>query len=790
MSVLALSENATKVISKRYLLKHPESGATIEDASGMFHRVADYIAEAESVLVRERGGSDTEAFDKHKHYAEVFYELLTSLKFLPNTPCLVNAGKRQKDSGLSACFVLPIEDDLDKIYTTLKDAAIIMKSGGGVGYSFSSLRPRGDRVGTTGGVAGGPVSFMKLFHNSAQGVVQGGVRPGAQMGILHCEHPDIFEFISCKEQDGSLSSFNISVAITDAFMRAVENDGTHPLINPRTKEVVKTIKARELWEKIVDFAHRTGDPGLFFVDEANKYNPTPTIGSYEATNPCGEVVLLPGEPCNLGSIVLSKFIKHFNTEMFMVTNIEDAQKCIDWDALKEVTVLATRFLDNIITMNAYPVDLVREMATGNRKIGLGVMGWADLLTRLGISYGSELACDLAESVMGFIKDWSYQCSFDLAEERGCFPNWAGSELAKDTQVWGKRSFARNSTKLTIAPTGSISIIADCSSGIEPHFALAYTRKAIQGEHGLSETLYYFNDDLQRYLVNIFNAQELREIGRELSEVGTLQRLSPKWTDRIYKTNPALFDIFKTAYDCSAEEHVRTQAAFQRHVDSSISKTINLPKSATHKDIEEAYMLAHRLGCKGITVYRDGSRSGQVLSTGESAKAADAKLAPPVVAGPRQRPHSMRGTTRFIPTGCGDMVVTVNFDEHGVAEVITKGGKSGGCMSAQLEAIGRLTSLALRSGVPKEKVISQLSGIQCHLPVFYPQGPAGHNKITSCGDAIAVGLIEAIAEMEGVIVEEKKHTGHQGSCPSCGGPVKSDSGCISCVSPACGWSKCG
>lgn len=772
----SFSQNALTIIEKRYLLRDPETGLPLEDAEGMLRRVANYIAEAE--LPEDR-----------VEMARLFYNMMASLEFLPNTPCLVNAGKGLKDSGLSACFVLPIEDDLDKIYKTLADAATVIKSGGGVGYSFSKLRPSGDRVATTGGVAGGPVAFMKLFHNSAQSVKQGGVRPAAQMAILRVDHPDILEFISSKEKDKALNTFNISVGITSDFMKAVALDNDFELVNPRTRTVHSVVKAREIWASIIDFAWRTGDPGLFFLDTANKQNPTPEFGPYEATNPCGEVVLLPGEPCNLGSLVLTKFLRpDYEKYLSGLEDLAGFNDVIDYGRLEAAAALATRFLDDVITMNAYPVELVKEMALGNRKIGLGVMGWADLLIKLRVPYGSKIAEALAMSMMRAIKNSSYDESERLAYTRGDFPNWAKSELAKDTAVWGPARHQRNSTKLTIAPTGSISILADCSSGIEPHFALAYTRKAINN----TQTLHFFNEDLKPWLEKLFDEDELTEIAAELSQVGSLSRLSQHWVEKIRKERPELFGIFSVSYDIPAADHIKTQAAFQIYVDSSISKTINMPKSATREDIARAYEMAWTLGCKGITVYRDGCRSDQVLAIGES-RAADDKTSvveKPIMVGPRPRQHAMRGSTRMIPTGCGPLVVTINEDEQGIAEVIVKGGKSGGCIAAQVEAIGRLASLCMRSGVPKEKVISQLGGITCHLPTFYPEQPQGRNRVLSCADAISVALVEAVYESEHKVIEVKKSSmGHQGSCPECQGQVVNDSGCVKCISPSCGWSKC-
>lgn len=775
-----MSQNALTILDKRYLLRDPETGALLEDAEGMFKRVAKYIASAE-----------TTEYDKEQ-FTSRFEDMLMKRDFLPNTPCLVNAGKGFDDSGLSACFVLPIEDSMDSIYQTLKDAATVFKSGGGCGYSFSRLRPKGDRVKTTGGVAGGPVSFMRLFHTMAQTVMQGSVRPGAQMAILRCDHPDIEEFIQCKAVDGELSTFNISVAITDKFMELVKVGGDWDLINPRDGEVTKTIKASDLWVLIVRMAHQTGDPGLFFIDEANRHNPTPGLGDYESTNPCGEVVLLPGEPCNLGSINLAHFVLQPSTDGY-----DNYLECIDIERLMETVHLAVRFLDNVITVNAYPVPLIKKMAEGNRKIGLGVMGWADMLVMLGVEYGSPTAVQLAEDVMKIIHDEAYEESNSLAISRGNFPNFGDSLYQTSGSGFdGHCIRQRNSTKLTIAPTGSISNIADCSSGIEPYFALAYERTSFQELDGVGGTkLIYFNPLLDDYLTNTvgFTPDQKQEFGADLRKAGSLKNVDGKWQKWI---TPHMMYLFATANDLSPEAHVRMQAAFQKWTDSSISKTINMANDATFEDVDKAYKLAYELKCKGITVYRDGSKRGQVLKVSKD-EILPVEINGKVInqhqlskIGPRPRQHAMHGTTRMIPTGCGPLVVTINSDEHGIAEVITKGGKSGGCVSAQTEAIGRLASLCMRSGVPKEKVISQLGGIQCHLPVFYPGQPQGHQRVTSCADAIATAMIEAVYELEHVVVPLKKEVmGLQGSCPDCGGVVSHESGCIKCISPECGWSKC-
>ena len=774
-----LTKNAMTVLENRYLHK---DGDIMETPDGMFRRVANHVASAE------------EEVSERVFWSDRFFHMMGNLEFLPNTPCLVNAGKNREDSGLSACYVLPIEDSMDSIYTTLKDAATIIKSGGGVGYDFSKIRSKGSVVGGTGNTAGGPVSFMSLFHESNSKLKQGAVRPGAQMGILRCDHPDIMEFILCKQEDGVLASFNISVGITDAFMHAVEKDEGWKLVDPNTEKVTTIIPAKVVWQAIVAAAHKTGDPGLFFLDQANKFNPTPKLGSYEATNPCGEVVLLPGEPCNLGSIVLTNHMR----ELGPICSGAPLRDHIDWDKLGETVHTAVRFLDDVITVNAYPVPLVKQMASGNRKIGLGIMAWADLLVKLGMSYGGRESLDLAGEIMGFIKEKAYDYSEKLAHERGVFPNWSDSLLAQDTDIWGPARKQRNSTKLTIAPTGSICNIASCSSGLEPHFALAFERKALYGE----ESLYYFNDDLADVLERIFDSEEKPLVAKELQECGTLRKLSQKWQDRIRRNNPNLFEIFKTAHDIEPEDHLLMQEAFQQYVDSSISKTINLPTDATISQVAAIYLTAWTLELKGVTTYRDKSRVNQPLSIGgDKAKSEDLNDVEKQIVtadvgvdegkiGPRPRAHALRGTTRMIPTGCGPLPVTVNFDEHGLAEVIVKGAKSGGCVAAQVEGLGRLASLALRSGVKKEKIVSQLSGISCHIPTFYPDQPQGHNRITSCADAIAVAVVEAVAEEEGANISSKpKYLGHQGSCPDCSGRVKNESGCVSCLDPGCGWSKC-
>lgn len=687
----SLSTNALIVLEKRYLRKD-ESGNIIESPEDMFKRVAKAIAEVDKIY-----GEDTEnAYCK-------FYEIMARLEFLPNSPTLMNAGTSFQQ--LSACFVLPIEDSMESIFETLKYAALIHKTGGGTGFSFSNLRPSNDVVKTTSGVSSGPISFMKVYNAATEAIKQGGRRRGANMGILRVDHPDIIDFIKCKEKEGELVNFNISVAITDDFMKKLQNNEEYELINPRTKQVIKKLKAKEVFDLIVEHAWLNGEPGIIFIDVVNKYNPTPEVGMIESTNPCGEQPLLPYESCNLGSINLGKMVVH------------RGDVCeIDWERLKYVTETAVHFLDNVIDTNHYPIDKIKEMTLANRKIGLGVMGWADMLFQLKISYNSKEALNLAEKVMGFIKKVAVETSEKIAEKRGPFPNFERS-------IYKNMKHRRNATLTTIAPTGSIGIIANASTGIEPVFALAFVRKNILGGEELFEINPYFKQAL------IEEGLYSKDLIEEVVQKGSLKDI---------KGIPESFKrIFLTALDIPSEMHVRMQAAFQKYVDNAVSKTINLPNSATKEDVEKIYLLAYKLGCKGITVYREGSRNVQVLNI-------QTKKEEKVKSEPRTRPKVVLGRTIKMVTGCGNMYVTINEDEFGPCELFTSLGKSGGCTSSQSEAIGRLISLALRSGVKPEKVIEQLKGIRCPSPVIY-QG----ESIFSCADALAKALE--------IYIQEKKCT---------------------------------
>ncbi len=570
---LKLPLNAIIVLERRYLSKD-EKGKVIESTSKMFRRIAKSLAEVE----KQYGKSNTEI----SKYENEFYRMMTNFEFLPNSPTLMNAGTMFRQ--LSACFVLPVEDSIEGIFDTLKAAAIIHKTGGGTGFSFSQLRPRGDVVRTTGGIASGAISFAKIYDAATEVMKQGGRRRGANMGILRVDHPEIMDFIVAKEKEGILRNFNISVTITDKFMKAVEKDGDFELINPRNGDAVKTLKARAIWNLIIMMAWKNGEPGVVFIDTINSHNPTPHMGQMESTNPCGEQPLLPYESCNLGSIDVSKFVTD-NGKM-------------DWDKLKKTVRLAVRFLDNVVDANVYTLPEIEKITKGNRKIGLGVMGFADMLIKMGIKYDTEEGLQTAEKLMKFINDEGKKMSMELGEEKGNFPNFKGS-------IWEKQlKTLRNATVTTIAPTGTISIIAGCSQGIEPLFAIAYVREVAES--------------LGRSLVEVNSLFENIALKEEFYSEELMKEVSKKTSIQDVKEVPKqIRKLFVTAHDISAEWHVRMQAAFQKYTDNAVSKTINFPNWATPYDIEKAYLLAYKLGCKGITVYRHGSREVQVLRPIES-----------------------------------------------------------------------------------------------------------------------------------------------------------------------------
>ncbi|MEE8193879.1 MAG: vitamin B12-dependent ribonucleotide reductase [Dehalococcoidales bacterium] len=740
-SGISLTENALRVLERRYLGKDRQ-GKVIETPEEMFRRVARTIASAELIY---DPGADL------KGWQDRFYRLMAGLEFLPNSPTLMNAGRELGQ--LSACFVLPIEDSMESIFETVKNTALIHKSGGGTGFSFSRLRPERDRVGSTGGVASGPVSFMRTFDVATDVIKQGGTRRGANMAILNVDHPDIMEFITAKEDLVSLTNFNISVAVTTEFMEAVRAGAEYSLINPRTKEEARKLNAKEVFDKIVALAWKTGDPGIVFIDRINEDNPVPHLGSIESTNPCGEQPLLPYESCNLGSINLAKMLRDNN-----------GAAEIDYAKLAETVKLAVRFLDNVIDVNRFPLPEIDEMTKKTRKIGLGVMGFADMLLKLGIPYDSEEALKLAEGVMAHISREATETSVELAQARGVFPAFSGSKYDK---AGGPR--VRNTSRTTIAPTGTLSMIAGCSGGIEPLFALSYVRNILDGTR-LVEVNPYFKETARQ---GGFYSEELMQQladGAHLSDMDGVPQKSQR--------------LFVTAHEIDAEWHVRMQAAFQKSTDNAVSKTVNFPREATREDVAKVYMMAYEQGLKGITIYRDGSREGQVLTTGKEKKPEATGLAP------RRRAKVTSGVTERVTTGCGYIYVTVNSDERGICEVFSHLGKTGGCAAAQLEANCRLISLALRSGIGVEAVAKQLRGIRCPS-IAWEEG----KSILSCADAIASVLEKHVSGDKGgnsnsgakAIQDYGLVKNIAGQCPECSSLLVYQEGCFLC--PGCGYTKC-
>lgn len=746
LTALPLTPNALRVLEKRYLKKDREGNVT-ETPEDMFRRVARYIASAELLYTPLSSLSV-------KVWEEEFYQMMANLEFLPNSPTLMNAGRELGQ--LSACFVLPIEDSMESIFETVKYTALIHKSGGGTGFSFSRLRPEKDKVGSTGGVASGPVSFMRVFDMATEVIKQGGTRRGANMGILNIDHPDIMAFITSKEDSKELNNFNISVAVTSEFMEAAKEGREYELKNPRNGETYGTLKAREVFNKIVKMAWKTGDPGIIFIDRINRDNPTPKLGRIESTNPCGEQPLLPYESCNLGSINLLKMIK-----------INNGTPEIDYECLARTAKLAVRFLDNVIDVNKFPLPQIEEKTRALRKIGLGIMGFADMLVDLGIPYDSPEALTTGQKIMQFIDQNALEASMELAQQRGEFPAFKDSIYAS----MGLR--VRNATRTTIAPTGTLSIIASCSSGIEPLFALAYTRTILDGEkfievnprfEELAKAGGFYSRELMERLAGGDSLKECKEVPEKIK------------------------NIFVTAHDISPEYHVLMQSAFQKHTNNAVSKTVNFPHDAAEEDVAKVYMLAYQEGLKGITIYRDRSKENQVLSTTSSTVTVDAASATSTTLTPRKRPKVTKGVTEKASTSCGTMYITVNSDEQGLCEVFSSLGKAGGCASAQLEAISRLISLALRSGVSPDSVLKQLRGIRCPS-IAWEDGHA----ILSCADAIGGVLEKFISDKDGSPVEEKQtYTGGKvsnlvGQCPDCGSILVFQEGCHKCTN--CGFTRC-
>lgn len=836
-----LSENARIVLAKRYL-KKDEAGKPVEEAETMFWRIARTVAEVD----REYGASERAV----EEVARSFYDLMAQGSFEPNSPTLMNAGRPLGQ--LSACFVLPVEDSLSNggsgIYDTLRAMALVHQSGGGTGFSFSRLRPEGDTVRSTMGVASGPVSFMSLYDASTEVVKQGGTRRGANMGILRVDHPDIRRFVRCKNDTSQITNFNISVAVTDAFMEAVAEGAEYDLITPRTGEVKGRENAREVFDSIVEGAWKTGEPGVFFVDRANEHNPVPRLGAYEATNPCGEQPLLPYDVCNLGSVNVGAFAKGSGPEAL---RFEDPMDGIDWEGLRHVVHLSVHFLDNVIDANRYPLDEIDALAKKIRRVGLGIMGWADLLVRLGVRYDSEEGVEAGRKVMAFVEEETRRASERLAEIRGVFPAWEESIWGPDETcaraASGERvrpcRRLRNCNLTTVAPTGTISIIAGCSGGIEPLFAVAFMRN--QAGSTMPD-------------VNLEFVARARREG--WYDDALMERIAEEGHIHFDEVPEDAQEIFRTSHDISPEWHVRMQAAFQEHVDSAISKTTNFAHEATREDVRKIYDLAFELGCKGVTVYRDGSRPMQVLSTGKTGRNEAGKGAGEVgaeavealrqdladareeahrariqldeahrqledrdrkAAAARQkrtRPQMLRGRTTKMKSPLGDLYVTINEDDAGRPfEVFCTLGKAGGAAMADSEAMGRLASLALRSGVPITAVRDQLRGISCDRSVGF-----GPHKVLSAPDAVAQAIDHYLAEKVGVqeelplgapavvadVVGESgpsaissslavagagAYVDHAdaalGSCPACGASqLAYEEGCRKCY--VCGFSECG
>ena len=832
---VSLSPNAITVLEKRYLVKD-EAGKPTEGPEGLFWRVARTIAEADRAYGASEGAVE--------EVAEAFYGLMANRLFMPNSPTLMNAGRPLGQ--LSACFVLPVDDALSNgrsgIYDTLRAMALVHQSGGGTGFSFSRLRPKNDIVRSTMGVASGPVSFMSLFDASTDVVKQGGTRRGANMGILRVDHPDIMEFITCKDDITKVTNFNISVAVTDAFMAAVEADTEYDLLHPKTRAVTGRLKARDVWGRIIHGAWKTGEPGVFFIDRANYYNPVPHLGAYEATNPCGEQPLLPYDVCNLGSINLGAFVQ---------------DGAIDWGHLRRVVHLTTHFLENVIDANQYPLPEITDLAQRIRRIGLGVMGLADLFIKLGVPYDSDQAVELGRQVQRFVDEEAKVESERLAAVRKPFPEWEQSIWGPDETCargpQGERirpmKRLRNCNVTTVAPTGTISIIAGCSSGIEPLFAVAFMRN--QAGVLMPDVNEDFLEIAKR---EGWYSEDLMKRIAESGHIG-FPEVPEKWQR-----------VFVTANHIKPEWHIRMQAAFQEYNDSAISKTCNFAHDASEAYVEEIYRLAYSLNCKGVTVYRDGSRDMQVLSTGSTARKvqeqaassgkaeARADLATSVVAGgeasraaeadlrgelaeaqselgrlrrivhdleaenlnrrqKRSRPEMLRGTTRRIDTPLGTLYVNITEDDKGQPfEVFMSLGKAGGALMADVEAIGRLISLALRSGIPMKEIHRQLRGISSDRVIGL-----GANKVLSVPDAVGIAIERWMQEKQGVQQELLPGTGTtgehpmapvvqavtqgqeqmifggmqqtlSGACPDCGSQLEYAEGCVKCH--VCGFSECG
>ena len=732
-----ISDNAQTVLERRYL-KKDATGRLLETPGQLFRRVAHHVALAEKKYA---------GVDRVDEMEERFYRMMTEFRFLPNSPTLMNAGRRLGQ--LAACFVLPVEDSMEGIFDSLKNAAMIHKSGGGTGFSFSRLRPKNSRVGTTGGVASGPVSFMKIFNTATEQVKQGGTRRGANMAILRVDHPDILEFIRCKKQHHELNNFNISVGVTDVFMEAVRENRAYDLIDPRTGKATSSLHAADVYKELLEHAWESGDPGVIFLDRINRDNPTPELGEIESTNPCGEQPLLPLEACNLGSINLAKFVKE-----------HDGRPCVDYDGLRETIALAIHFLDNVIDVSRYPLDEIQRRVLGNRKVGLGVMGFADMLFRMGIAYNSEPALELAEEVMSFFQEESRAASRRLAESRGVFENFEKS-VFRDMED----ARFRNATTTTIAPTGTLSIIAGCSSGIEPLFALSFIRHVMDNDELLEVNPLFERVARERGFFS-------RALMDEIAAAGSVQEIDGVPED--------VKQVFVTAHDVTPDWHIRMQAAFQKYTDNAVSKTVNLPGDCSVEDVRKVYDLAFELGCKGVTIYRDGSKENQVLLYHPPEPASGNEAIPDI----QDRPETLEGFTTKMVTGMGNLYVTVTEMNGKPFEVFATIGKSGRSTTAKTEAIGRLVSLAFRSGVSVETVVEQLRGIGGEHPVFQKDG-----LVLSIPDAISRILEKRYLRGEGNRAPGKPVKSLLGeTCPECGQTISFEEGCMTCH--FCGFSRCG
>lgn len=812
-----MSENAKYIAETRYAMKD-EKGARKESVKDILWRVALNIAKGDDSFQSPRNNNQETNNNQTINQAKIFYSLLAEQKFFPNTPCLVNAGKEKQQ--LSACFVLPIEDSMDSILETMSNMAKIHKSGGGTGFSFSKLRPSGDYIQSSGGTTVGPVSFLQAYNDVTSQIKQGGVRRGANMGMLSIDHPDVLRFAVAKLDEFSLTNFNLSLAVTNAFMDRIEidkafvTDGDFPeeiiekirvaeanrdvderlsqieqeikklyewalaiesgegyeLINPRDGKVVKKLNAHKVFNLITRLAWQYGDPGLVFIDRMNEVssNPVPKLGRIEATNPCGEQPLLPYDACNLGSINLSRFV------------LRQAQDKLDldWDELARVVKEAVHFLDNVVEVNVFPVEKIREMVNKTRRIGLGVMGFADMLFKLGIAYDSEEGLRWAEKVMKFISEAAKEASQELAKERGVFPEWENSVFA------GTNYQPRNMALTTIAPTGTISMIADASSGIEPLFSLGYQKNTIEGK-----TL---------YIMNPIFVEELRK--RNLYSEELMDKIIKNGgkLEGIEEVDDELKKIFRTALEINPEWHIKIQAAFQKYTDNAVSKTINFPKSATVEEVRNAYLLAYSLGTKGITIYRSGSREKEVIqNVGTSRDSSVPGLS--IKAGKKKTPEAARGIRLRKACDVGKVYTSVFFEEgDGPVEVFVTLGKSGGYLAGSAEVTGRLASLALKYGAELKEVAEEMVGISCGQKVGF-----GNETVLSMFDAVGKSLLEiSRGEQLDLFVEEKKEPllkqlrekitegeSKFSSCPDCGSPLYAEEGCFKCSNTYCGYSKC-